>query len=307
MLDRAGHTGRPQPVRAGGLLLGPPTAAGRRLVPAGFSCRRGRSPLSRRPGGLAVPNCGTSSETISLGPEAATYPNIPVSCKRLGTNRRSPGGREESGGRSSRGRAIGTLAPNAGSADAKLGGSLRLRKPGGCRLLGRCVCGCRRKSLSLSPTGSTWTYTLPGSRPICGRLGIAAGRRVVDFVGRLEPQKGVRWLIERPPCGWHAARIATSCWSATARCARSLEAAAQATAIGRPGPFCGLAGRRARNPGRQRLSCCPRPGRACPTWCWKPWPAACRSWPRTSRGSGNCSAQTPPGRRCPYGNTQLLL
>ncbi len=30
-------------------------------------------------------------------------------------------------------------------------------------------------------------------------FGIAAGRRVVVFVGRLEPQKGVRWLIETAP------------------------------------------------------------------------------------------------------------
>jgi glycosyltransferase involved in cell wall biosynthesis len=40
----------------------------------------------------------------------------------------------------------------------------------------------------------------PASNPIDPRaLGIAGGRRFVTFVGRLEPQKGLRWLIQSAP------------------------------------------------------------------------------------------------------------
>ncbi len=35
--------------------------------------------------------------------------------------------------------------------------------------------------------------------------------------------------------------------------------------------------------------CCLRPGRGCPTWCWRRWPAAGRWWPRTWKACGNCS------------------
>jgi starch synthase (maltosyl-transferring) len=40
----------------------------------------------------------------------------------------------------------------------------------------------------------------PAQRPAdLKALGIPAGRRVVTFVGRLEPQKGVQWLVETAP------------------------------------------------------------------------------------------------------------
>lgn len=40
----------------------------------------------------------------------------------------------------------------------------------------------------------------PAEKPAdLGALGISPGRRVVTFVGRLEPQKGLRWLLETAP------------------------------------------------------------------------------------------------------------
>ena len=57
----------------------------------------------------------------------------------------------------------------------------------------------RQKSLWLSPTALISADTLPRRPADLAALGIRAGRRIVTFVGRLEPQKGVQWLIETAP------------------------------------------------------------------------------------------------------------
>ena len=83
-------------------------------------------------------------------------------------------------------------------------------------------------------------------------LGIAAGRRAVTFVGRLEPQKGVDWLIETAP-RWLAKLPDCDLLLVGEGPLRGpLEAAVPGGRHRRAGAFRRLAARRAGNPGRQR-------------------------------------------------------
>jgi glycosyltransferase involved in cell wall biosynthesis len=59
--------------------------------------------------------------------------------------------------------------------------------------------GLPREKLAVIPNGIDLDK-YPAAQPADLRaLGVAAGRRVVTFVGRLEPQKGVDWLIAAAP------------------------------------------------------------------------------------------------------------
>ena len=59
--------------------------------------------------------------------------------------------------------------------------------------------GISRKKIVVIPNGIDLD-AYPAARPAdLSLLGVPGGRKIVTFVGRLEPQKGVRWLVETAP------------------------------------------------------------------------------------------------------------
>lgn len=119
-------------------------------------------------------------------------------------------------------------------------------------------------------------------------FGIGPDRRAVAFVGRLEPQKGVKWLIETAPHWLGKLPDCDLLMVGEGPLRSSLEATVKAAGVADRIHF---AGWRADVPeilAAMPFWCCLPLGRGCPMWCSKPWPAIGLWLALKSKECGNC-------------------
>ena len=199
------------------------------------------------------------------------------------------------------------MASVARSADATLGRSLRLRQPGGCRVLGR-----RGRAAAGEARGDPQRHR---PRQVSGAAtgrsdGVRHCRRTPrGHVRRSSGAAEGRGLADRDGAGvaWQAARLRSALGGrrsvagvvGSGRARRRESPTGCILPVG--GPTCPKSSPPATS------WCCRRPGKECRTWCWKRWPAACRWSPPTSRAFESCSARTPRRQTVRHGDTQALV
>ena len=145
-----------------------------------------------------------------------------------------------------------------------------------------------------------------GATPIdLAELGVPPGRRAITFVGRLDPQKGLPWLLETALQWLPGCLTAICCWSAVAGSEPSWKS----------GPSIGIADRVHFAGWRpdvlkflRRAICwsCRRDGRACRMSSSRRWLVACRFCRPRRREPRNCWATRPAPKPSPTAQTQVF-